>query len=136
MILAGLAQTFIEDGISEITIQEWPDELQKAYRAQDSIGWVHFLYGRISQKWRDLAEDMTPGAGSQWTRKTIRIFWSYGLDLWTLRNSMVHGPHGGISQLEKEKIDKMVSAIYTQILPQRYSWSKDIFTTSRSERVA
>ena len=136
VILAGMEQMFTDDDQPETTIREWSNEIQNAYKSQQLIGWAQFLYGRVSKKWTALVDDTAPGTGSQWTRKTIRLFWTYGLDLWTLRNSMVHGSPGEISNLEKEKIDRMVSELYDQFLPRTHSWYKDFFNIPKEERIA
>ena len=112
-LLAGIEYQFTEEGISPQVTTDWPSELQKAYKAQEQIGWKHIFYGRLSQAWGDFLTDTHIGETNQWIGKTIRLFWAYGLDLWTLRNTLVHGSQGEISHLEKLKIDRMVSTIYT-----------------------
>ena len=67
---------------------------------------------------------------------TIRLFWDYGLDIWAIRNTLVHGNTGEISQLEKVKLDKMITALYQQVLPHDYSWKHDMFMLSEPARAA
>ncbi len=73
---------FTEEGPSAHTLQQWPAELHKAFKAQELIGWEQVLYGRLSKQWKDLATDTATGSYRQWTRKPSgssgHMDWTYG----------------------------------------------------------
>ena len=105
-------------------------------QTQCLIRWGQVFYGRLSKQWEAAANTIQEHTHFQWTGKIIRIFWEYGLDIWTIRNNLVHGTTGEISKLEMEKIDKMITAIYQRVLPQAHAWSQDMFNLSEQARAS
>ena len=109
------------------TKAEWPNELREAYDAQTEIGWDQILYGRIGQQWDGLAQ-YYPTVHSiaregVWAQRAIKLNWQFGLDCWKVRNQLVHGTIGGISTLERERIEAIIRLLFEKlmpVLPQRY----------------
>ena len=132
----GVKSAFTEERIPNSTIVTWPSDLQQAYRSQCLIGWSHVFYGRLSTKWEIIANTAHEGMHFMWTGKIVRLFWEYGLDIWAIRNTLVHGTTGEFSQLERDKIDKMITALYQQVLPHAHSWTHDMFNLSERARAS
>lgn len=65
----------------------------------------------------------------------VRMFWDYGLDLWKTRNSLVHGNSGDLSNMEKQKIDQMVRATYSDLGPSSSKFTKEFFCLPVTERI-
>jgi hypothetical protein len=72
-------------------------EVEEAIAAQHDIGWLPFLWGRISQKWRLAQDRWLQRIATRW-KKSVRIWASkfvranvsIGWHLWELRNSYLH----------------------------------------------
>jgi hypothetical protein len=60
-----------------------------------SIGWYHFLLGRLSSYWGKeaaaYAKTKDPSYPKVWMAQFISIVWKYSRSLWSYRNSIVHG---------------------------------------------
>ena len=111
----GLATVLGSEPPTEITQRDWPETLRRAYFAQGEIGWIHVLYGRISKQWEILANPATEAGQNgnfQWTCKVVRLCWRFGLVLWKVRNDLVHGTDGSISQLEQQRLRSLIALIY------------------------
>lgn len=67
----------------------------EAYQVQEAIGWQQVLLGQITAKWEQLANNNgSEDAGKKrymWTGRVTRLAWKYGLDVWQMRNKIVHG---------------------------------------------
>jgi hypothetical protein len=95
--------------------------LTRAYKNQTTIGWHHFVRGRIAQDWADLidhelesndieAKVMTT---TRWGARMITICWSKVLTLWDTRNTSEHGETAEEMQ-HKLKTKLMKEAKYLQ----------------------
>ena len=98
------------------TRMEWPRDLQLAYDLQEKIGWTQVQLGLLSKQWELIklgGGGDTPGHSSlRWTGYIIQMGWKYGLDMWKVRNELVHGKEGNLSRLEKSKLRLLVQGIY------------------------
>jgi hypothetical protein len=82
--------------------------LQNALSEQNAIGWDQFLLGRISKKWGEIinmSENKNTEAqnghqqrnqqrnvtAESWGVKVLTIIWTHLLEIWSARNSCVHG---------------------------------------------
>jgi hypothetical protein len=72
--------------------------INDAYTHQCSIGWSHFLHGRISLHWklaiRKYYSERQPGLfynPNLWSRKTIDQLWKFYLTIWHGRNGELYG---------------------------------------------
>jgi hypothetical protein len=62
----------------------------------DTLGWVTFLQGHISQKWKDNFRASISGKTSvqdshTWAKNLILANWAYSKSIWASRNAVVHG---------------------------------------------
>jgi len=100
---------------SEQTQEEWPSHVRRVYQAQSDIGWNQVLCGRISKQWTHISNkvDIVQRQGVDvWTGKVIRICWRFGLEIWKIRNELVHGADGKISILEEQRVKRLLELIY------------------------
>ena len=140
VFLDGIHNAFKADTEEQTTILGWPEDLQTAYTKQVEIGWQQVFYGRIAQTWEHLLS--TYGRSDNdphqyfWTGRMIRIFWKYGLDLWTTRNTFIHGPPGEISRMAVHRTRLMVQELYQQLLPQMQDWELVLFALTEKENLA
>ncbi len=91
-----------------------------------SIGWDHFLMGRLS-RWWGLAVALynkQPNATlyqTSWTAQTVKFLWKYTRSQWAYRNTVVHGATDQemADKIKGKTIDK-VKSLYTtfQSTPQ------------------
>ncbi len=104
------------------TIQGWPEPIKLAYETQTEIGWDQLLYGRFAIQWDGVAEYCPQGVGDVrtgvWTQKAVRLAWGFGMEMWKIRNQVVHGAVGGISLLEKEQTKTLILLVYRELKPQ------------------
>ena len=114
---AGLSTVMGDDPPTTQTKKDWPSVMQDAYESQENIGWDHAFYGRISRKWESVAGYSVPQNPTvnthQWTGKTIKKLWAFGLELWKIRNGFIHGTNGMTSMLEKENVDNIIRVLFT-----------------------
>ena len=134
---AGLNTVFGSSAPAERTKQDWPSRLQESYDTQEGIGWINVLYGRMAGQWEQMAE--YNGAvvhGSDkfvWTGKVIRLSWDFGLDLWKIRNQMVHGNGTGPSLGEQNRVSAIITAMYRDLLPRVTYRTNEIFSKTEVE---
>ena len=50
--------------------------------------------------------------------RAIRLSWKFGLELWTIRNQLIHGTVNGISRVEIERVQTQIKSLYRE-LPHR-----------------
>ena len=97
----------------------WPENIREAYETQHQIGWEQVFFGRIARQWEQLAEyNQVGGAGirqTQWTARAIRLSWQFGLELWMLRNQLVHGSTQGISRVEIDRVHTLIKGLYAEL---------------------
>jgi hypothetical protein len=73
--------------------------LQRAFSTQSTIGWNHFIRGRLASNWTALIRhqlslkniDSKHMTAASWNKKVIGINYQYILKLWTCRNKREHG---------------------------------------------
>ncbi|MGH7974113.1 MAG: hypothetical protein ACREBR_01205 [bacterium] len=95
-------------------------QVKSAVEAQSSIGWEHFLRGRIALKWKMaqqayLQEIDAPRSftAERWTKKLIRSAWNYSLTIWLSRNQEIYGRNEAEQfALRKETVIKEVMFLY------------------------
>ena len=84
-----------------------------------SIGWYHFLMGRLSRRW-GLAVALynkQPNATlyqTSWTAQTVKFLWKYTRSQWAYHNTVVHGATDQemVDKIKGKTIDK-VKSLYT-----------------------
>ena len=139
VFLEGLRQAFTEDTLPDFSHTGWSSEIQAAYEAQQKIGWTHVFFGRIAIQWEPVVAAHVPhpqdASQYRWTGKMVRLFWDYDLDLWKLRNTLVHGTSGELSNMDKHKIVLMVRAAYCELGPHVNELTKEFFSIPETERI-
>jgi len=123
VFVSGLKTVFGHEGPTYDTVQDWPRDLRDAYSAQQNIGWEHVFYGRLANHWETLSTDAYTNPDSsayKWTGKAIRMGWEFSMDIWTLRNQIIHGNNSGPSQVELRKTTNLVSIIHNAMLVARF----------------
>ena len=139
VFLEGLRQAFTVDTLLDVRNMGWPSNIQAAYEAQQKIGWMQVFYGRIALKWETIITDQVSNEQEvyqyRWTGKMVRLFWDYGLDLWRIRNTLVHGTPGELSNVDKHKIDLMVQATYRNLGPCANELTKEFFSIPERDRM-
>ena len=119
------------------TKTEWPTELRQAYDMQTNIGWTQVLYGRLSVKWDSLATYQGRLGDDQdqfrWTSKVIRLCWQFGLDLWAIRNQMVHGNKGGPSLTEQNRVMATIKVMYRDMKNRVTYKVEELFNKSETD---
>jgi hypothetical protein len=69
----------------------------KAYKQQTTLGWNHFVRGRMNIEWGDITNNHLATKpnhsfnAEHWGAKLIAIHWKHMLELWSIRNQEVHG---------------------------------------------
>ena len=103
------------------TIQDWLVRWRKAYYLQEKNGWQQMIYGRLGNLWdcdqNSIENNIFGPERSCWSVEVIPILWTFGMDLWKVRNELLHGD-GPISTQELERAKKLVEAVYREIAPQ------------------
>lgn len=71
------------------------DFVLEAATDQDEIGWIHFVEGRISRKWREVQQEHFLLHGSQrsarkWSEDLVMNMFSLVHKQWEVRNAVVH----------------------------------------------
>ncbi len=94
------------------------DSHRKLAIEQIRIGWDNFLQDRVTIRWRLIgpAENYTQPA-SEWSKGFVKAVVQYGMNLWVLRNQLVHGNPGDISLAEQTKAKIRVENLYLGIAP-------------------
>jgi hypothetical protein len=91
--------------------RELPDpELRNALMQQETIGWRHFVRGRLAAKWGVLVKrhlsTMKTSKGytsEKWGIQLIKLCWTYVLRMWDCRNKEVHGATKDEQQQKKKQ---------------------------------
>ena len=103
--MSGLRTVMGKEHPTKKTIRDWPLHLQERYHSQARIGWTHMFYGRIAKCWDHYLTgdgDTSKIDNTGWIYKVIVLLWNFGLDLWKLRNILVHG-EGPILAISEER---------------------------------
>jgi len=127
-------------GASDPTIEtkaQWPEPLRAAYEIQSNVGWTQVLYGRIAQSWDALAQYKS-AEGVQirkdvWTNRAITLSWRLGLELWSVRNQLVHGTIGNISSVERKRVNALIQAFLRDLVPYLDEQGKLLFQRPEDE---
>ena len=113
---AGMMTIMGQEHPSRRTVLDWPQELVEAYDSQTGIGWDQVLYGRMSTKWESLSKYNSHTHGKQtkngWTGRVIKLCWTFGLEMWKVRNGLIHGTDGTVSVLERQKTMDLALRVY------------------------
>ena len=94
LIVAGVHALLHGQPTQSITI---PPNLIHIAHAQQEIGWIHMLRGRLSKQWTlhhdaQLGTNATPKSnGTTWTTDLADFFLKKFLELWSIRNKERHG---------------------------------------------
>ena len=100
--MPGIGNALTQAEIPESMEMDRPSDLQQAFEIQHRIGWHQVVYA----------------AQYKWSRKIIHMFWAYRLELWKIRDTLVHGNPGDFSKLEKHKIEHIIHQTYQHLFPQ------------------
>ncbi len=72
--------------------------------------------GRLSTKWDALSEYNKSYSGSPertgWTRRAVGLCWSFGLELWSVRNGLIYGTGGTPSKTEVTRLKELATTLY------------------------
>jgi hypothetical protein len=107
---------------------------------ETTIGWDHFLRGKLSHEWANLQQDYIyrtqPSSTfdrAKWIRLIIKPLILNCLDLWTLRNEERHG-HDTASKQNKlaEQAQRDLRAIYS-LEDEVLASDRDLFSTPLEE---
>ena len=110
--------------------------LRQAMLDQESIGWDHFLKGRLSNKWKDqqYLPTFTKNPDS-WSKTIIIDILQMTCRLWQQRNCLIHGNDGEVSKLAVQQTRDIVELVYSDLLPHvdpQHNW---MFTTSIEDKI-
>jgi hypothetical protein len=104
---------------------------------QESIGWDHFLRGKLSHHWTELQQDFvwrtapeTKFDSEAWLRLIIRPLFTDCLDLWTIRNNERHGTDDQAKKsLRVAQAEQDLRALYL-MQPDVLAADRDLFRDS------
>ena len=106
---------------------------------QTKLGWLHFLGGRVSQKWRALYCKIQTGTASQksllWTKNLILLLWNLSLDIWKYCNDKIHGrTNQEQPEIEKNQLVNTVRKLYGEYRNDLYlvAWNQSYVFERRS----
>ena len=137
VFITGLSTVRGGQSPSAHTMDEWPPELRRAYKAQSNIGWNQVLLGRIARHWENITNYQqlreVTGNSSRWISRAIHLCWSFGLDLWQARNQLVHGTIGETSRVEHKRATELITYMYSEILPFIPQRDHSIFPRSKTD---
>ena len=52
--------------------------------------------------------------------------------MWTIRNQLVHGTEGGISLLEQDRVNTLISLMFQELIPQVEDRARVVFDQSEA----
>jgi hypothetical protein len=98
IMVAGLVSNFQSTPLDRSEFEQWGPSYLNLINLQDTIGWDHFLRGKLSHEWAHLQQDYlyrtNPSSTferAKWIRPIIKPLILACLILWTLRNEEHHG---------------------------------------------
>ena len=112
------------------------DDIRQAHESQEVIAWYQVMFGRISKVWATIAITQDTSIvyyKRGWITKVIKCRWKFGLELWTVRNQLVDGKTGGISKLEWIRVQRLITVMHRDLLPQIDTSMRDIFQRSKKD---
>jgi len=93
-------------------------ELATAVKEQTTIGWTHFLYGRITKSWQSIGpNERYRDMPTVWAKIVVGVLFKLGVDLWKHRNLTIHGGGHGISKLELSRTAVLIQLLYKELVP-------------------
>jgi len=105
------------------------EDTESAMMQQESIGWDHFLLGRISGKWLDIGfRDTYKKTPETWAQDLIYQLLRTGVDLWKYRNQLLHGNDNEISLVQASTTQRLVDHLYTTLQQMENRDSQWLFT--------
>lgn len=121
------------------TFTQWPLDSRVAYYSQTTIGWKHVLYSRLAKGWDAVGTDigaMNSLVQTLWTGTIIKHLWSFGLDIWSLHNKLVHGIGRGISWLEPNRVTSLIiNVLYAELYPMVEGPKRTLFEPGLNTKV-
>jgi hypothetical protein len=115
--------------------------ISKAYQQQLSIGWQHFIRGRLSIEWGYIIsshleqEQIHHTNAEKWAADLLYINWRHILKMWRERCIDVHGSNP--EQIEQNTKDRILEEIgdlqanNTDIMQTSFSWIQEDIATLR-----
>ena len=101
----------------DITEEHDSEDVNKAIKEQDTIGWEHFFCGRLSKEMENIqdreyeirlrSKDQTLGkhfTGIWWTSRLIRLMIYFSLNEWQTRNDTLHNDRIQSEREERKKL--------------------------------
>ena len=137
-IIAGI-QSIIDDYDVGIYSREFASTtlLADAMDEQQTIGWNHFLQGRISLKWKLVGPSASfRGDKNNWAQQIVAKTLNFGLAIWKHRNVLVHGTDSGVSKRQIANTLAMIDLLYQEILPKIDIEHKWLFMESIEKKLA
>ena len=111
-------------------------KLRVLAQSQTNIGWDHFLQGRMSVYWRDNGPSVDYDKEAiEWSKNLARLAIQFGLNMWSFRNTKVHGDTIGISVQAEKKLRLLVENIYSDIAPWASEDTQWLFQTPLADRL-
>jgi hypothetical protein len=108
----------IEIGLTSCVDHEWTANLadvspewEKAVRNQNEIGWIHIYRGRIARSMIEAMDDHYSSlginnksyTGERWAKRLIINLWKIVLELWTIRNELIHDKESTIKEANRRE---------------------------------
>jgi hypothetical protein len=107
-LIATQTEPTLQTAVCE-TMTDWLEDVRPRRRPtaitqhQHAIGF-HLLHrGYICTDWTRRQEAHEPDKGHAWTRDLIIFLWNAAYELWTLRNSALHGPDNTLARHQELK---------------------------------
>jgi len=118
--------TITEASLPPMTNGELQRDITCAWNAQSTIGWNHFMLGRISKDWRKCVhrsfenDEHTEGKTTGYLKALVSELWKYMLYLWQVRNDTVHGDNNIYSRQDIRTVMELVDTLF-----EKYSRNKN-----------
>jgi hypothetical protein len=135
-MVAGIVSYFQSTPLDRSEFEQWGPSYLNLIQLQDTIGWDHFLRGKLSHEWANLQQDYIyqtqPNSTfdrAKWHRLIIKPLILNCVGLWTLRNEERHG-HDTASKQNKlaEQAQRDLRAIYS-LEDEVLASDRDLFST-------
>ena len=104
-------------------------DTEAAMKEQESIGWDHFLLGRLSGKWLEIEFRETYNKKPEtWAQDLICQLLQMGVELWKYRNQLIHGNDNEISLIQADTTQRLVDHLYNTLQGMENRDSQWLFT--------
>jgi hypothetical protein len=149
IMLAGLQSYFLDRPLDHSEFSDFDTSyhpLRPYYsliKDQESIGWDHFLRGKLSRHWTQLQQDFiwrtvptTHFNSDAWLRLIIRLIFTACIDLWTIRNNERHGIDKNCTKkdLHAAQVVRDLRALYN-MQPDVLAADRDLFRDSLEDHL-